>query len=160
MVSKRKTRKRRKSLKKIKLTGGGEEDNLEKTVFLLYIKNTTAQILNKLLSPYRMEGEKTTKYKDTHKQKIIELWAKAVELTEDEFRTSADNIINARNKIIHPSVEDLVKMAENSITIIKKYDLTVDCNLESKIINFYVKSMNEPEPKSKTNTRKKLYSLL
>lgn len=145
MVSKRKTRKR-----KIKLIGG-DGDDIDRTVYISYIKNTTTQVLMNILSSYEKDHSQSSRFTNSHKTKIIDVWAKKVGMTIDEFTTSADNIINMRNKMIHPPVEHLAKMTEISLNIIHKHNLIDDCNLESKILNYYIETINKPKNKTRKN---------
>ena len=159
MVSKRKTKKR--LLKKIKRIGGDNSVNnsvdnsvnnsVDKSAYISYIKNTTTQILMNILSPHEKEHSKSTRYTTSHKTKIIGVWAKKVGLTDDEFTAKADSIINSRNAIIHPSVEDLAKMTENSLNLIDKYNLTDECIIESKILKHYIDTINKPKTKTLKN---------
>ncbi len=148
MVSKtkRKTRKR-----KIKLIGGGDGDDIDRTVYISYIQNTTTQVLMSILSSYEKDHPKSTRFTNSHKTKIIGVWAKKVGMTDDEFTTTADNIINSRNERIHPSTECLAKMTENSLFIINKHNLNDEYNTESKILNYYIETINKPKNKTRKN---------
>jgi hypothetical protein len=155
MVSKRKTRK----IRKKKRFGGKIDDEIDKSVFILYIKNTATQILMNILTPYEKEHSKSTRFKNSHKTKIIEQWAKKVELTDDEFREKSDNLINSRNDLIHPQIEDLAKMSEQSLLLIKKYNLIDECEFENKIITNYItkhESKDKPLDKFEPKTPKTL----
>jgi len=143
-VSKRKTRKILK-----KLIGG--DDDIDKSVYTSYIQNTTTQILMNILSPHEKEHSKSTRFTNSHKTKLIGVWAKQFEMTDIEFKTIADNIINSRNKIIHPSTDFLAKMTKNSLNIIHKHNLNDECNIESKILNYYIKTINKPKSKTRKN---------
>ena len=155
MVSKRKTKKR--LLKKIKRIGGDNsvdnsvDKSVDKSVYILYIQNTTTQVLMNILSPYEKEHPKSTRFTTSHKTNIIGIWAKKIGLTDDEFTAKADGIINSRNAIIHPAVEDLAKMTEISLSIINKHNLTDECNFESKILKHYIETINKPKTKTRKN---------
>lgn len=148
MVSKTKRKTIKRNIKRI----GGDGDGDDKSVYISYIKNTTTQVLMNILSPYEKEHPISSRFSNSHKTNIIGVWAKKVGLTDDEFKTSADNIINLRNKIIHPSAkEDLAKITEISLNIIYKHNLIDDCNLESKILNYYIETINKPKSKTRKN---------
>lgn len=132
--------------KSIRSTGGSATISRSNTVsfdraeiksYILFIKNITAQLLihhSKYTHNQNTDIHPNSERYKYGKNGTIKAFIKSFGSHNEEFRRKADELIDARNTLIHPPVNKRKSTAQYALHLIEKYNLQTKCSFEKLVL--------------------------